>query len=198
MSTLFFVRHVEHVLQHQVLLGRTDNAPLSGDGLKQLSKLIGELREHPLNAIYSSPRWRARATAEAIGAALGVSVHTCEQLDELDYGDWSGRSFDELRRDKHWQRWNRARSKECPPGGESMRGLQERIVALAKELGQRHPDEAVACITHAEPIRALMLHLCGLPLDEFAQIEVLPGSLTRIRVMPQSHILECVEEARSA
>jgi broad specificity phosphatase PhoE len=195
MSTLFFVRHVEHVLQHQVLLGRRDDAPLSSDGLKQLGHLLDRLRDEPATAIYSSPRQRARATAEVIASAHGLPVQICKQLDELDYGDWSGRPLDELARDPKWQRWNTARSKECPPNGEGMRALQERIVKLAEELAHRHLNETLICVTHAEPIRALMLHVCGMPLDEFAQVDVPPGSITPIRVFPESRLLQCVDEA---
>src|SRR5438067_6720880 len=113
MSTLVFVRHVEHVLQHRVLLGRTGAAPLSPDGVKQLSELTQTLRGQPVTAIYSSPRQRARITAEAIAVARDVPVQICGNLDELDYGEWSSRPFDELARDPQWQRWNQSRSTEC-------------------------------------------------------------------------------------
>jgi broad specificity phosphatase PhoE len=198
MSTLFFVRHVEHVLQHEVLLGRSDGAPVSVNGERQLTDLLARFRNQQIDAVYSSPRQRARATAQAIRPAQALPVQICDDLDELDYGVWSGRRFDELARDPHWQRWNEARSSTCPPGGESMALLQERMLRYVRDTASAHSGEVLICVTHAEPIRALILHICGLPLDEFARVDVPPGGVTQIRTMPQSALLECVQEARSA
>src|SRR5256885_875336 len=106
MSTLFFVRHVEHVLQNEVLLGRSDGAPLSAYGERQIADLRARFCSQQIDGLYSSPRQRARATAQAIRPAHGPPVQICRELDELDYGEWSGRRFDELARDPRWQRWN--------------------------------------------------------------------------------------------
>jgi len=35
-------------------------------------------------------------------------------------------------------------------------------------------------VSHAEPIRAAVLHYCGLPLDDFARIAVEPASITTV------------------
>src|SRR5438105_1123924 len=128
MCTLLFVRHVEHVHQHTMLLGRTHDAPFTDYALKQLDTVANSLQNETVGEVYSSPRRRAVATAQTIASAFALPVRIRDDLDELDYGDWSGRAFEELAHDPRWQRWNALRSSECPPNGESMRALQTRVV----------------------------------------------------------------------
>ena len=40
-------------------------------------------------------------------------------------------------------------------------------------------------VSHAEPIRAAVLHYRGLPLDAFAQVRIDPGSITVLRLSDQ-------------
>src|SRR5579864_7138894 len=126
MTILILVRHVEHVLQNEVLLGRTHDAPFTEYARQQLTELVGSLRHEHVTAVHSSLRRRAVETAEAIAGAHELNVAIREELDELNYGEWSGHRIDELARDPQWRRWNRRRSAGRPPGGESMREVQTR------------------------------------------------------------------------
>src|SRR5579872_1389002 len=171
MTTVLFVRHVEHVLQHEQLLGRTHDAPFTENAFWELTRLTNSLRHEPAAAVHSSPRRRAFATAEAIADPHHLRVEPREELDELDYGDWSGRGFDSLAGDPMWRRWNAQRSLSCPPRGESMSALQQRMIRYAECLSEHFPRKTVICVTHAEPIRALILAACDIPLDDFARIE---------------------------
>ncbi len=183
MTNVLFVRHVEHVLQHEQLLGRTHDAPFTDSGYWQLTRLAKSLRHEAVAAaIHSSPRRRAWETAEAIAGPHRQTVELRGELDELDYGDWSGRCFGELADDPQWERWNTQRGEACPPHGESMHALQERMLTYMAELAEEYPRQTVICVTHAEPIRALILDACGMPLDDFARIEISPGSITRFKL----------------
>src|SRR5207302_11322337 len=123
-----------------------------------------------------------KQTAQPIPAPRSRAVQCCDELDERDYGGWSGRAFDDLARDPQWQLWNCKRATTCPPNGESMLALQQRMLRLTSELARAHCGETVICVSHAEPIRALMLHISGLSLDNFDRVDIPPGSITRIRV----------------
>lgn len=182
MTILILVRHVEHVLQNEVLLGRTHEAPFAERARQQLTALARSLHHEHVTAVHSSPRRRAAETAEAIAGAHGLNVEIREELDELNYGEWSGRRIDELARDPQWRRWNRRRSAWRPPGGESMRELQTRMLRYAAELVSDSPDTIIA-VTHLEPIRALLLHVAGVPIDDFMRIDVSPGGVTRMKLL---------------
>ena len=103
-------------------------------------------------------------------------------MDELDVGHWTGASFEELNSNPHWHAWNSKRGSTRPPGGESMRELQQRVLVHLATLEREHPDEKIVIVSHAEPIRAAILHYSGLPLDAFARIRIDPGTITVLRL----------------
>ncbi len=198
MTTLLLVRHVEHALQNDVLLGRAHDAEFTEEARRRLRELAQSLRSERPAAIHSSPRRRARETAQAIAAFHGFSVEFREELDELDYGDWSGRKFAELVQDAEWQHWNRQRSGQCPPNGESMRDLQERMIAYASSTARAYSGKTVIAVTHAEPIRALILHAAGIPLDDFARIGIAPGGVSRLDIAAHACRPQLLVEAMPA
>ena len=183
MAILILVRHVEHVLQNEVLLGRTHDAPFTERGKEQLALVAESLRHEHVTAIHSSPRRRALDTAAAIAANHEMPVEMREELDELNYGEWSGRRIHELARDPQWRRWNKRRSAWRPPNGESMRDLQARMLRYAAEVGGADSADTIVAVTHAEPIRVLLLYVAGIPIDDFMRIDVDPGGVTRIKLV---------------
>jgi probable phosphoglycerate mutase len=132
--------------------------------------------------VQSSPQRRARETAVPIARAFGLPIEIAPKMDELDAGLWSGASFEKLGKNAHWQAWNSNRGSTRPPDGESMRDLQERVLDHLTMLERKHPDEEIVLVSHAEPIRAAVLHYRDLPLDAYAQVKVDPGSVTVLRL----------------
>jgi len=117
-----------------------------------------------------------------IARERGLGVEISPALDELDFGTWTGRSFGALDLDPRWLHWNRARSRTSPPGGESMQNAQQRIVSHLQHLVESYPGKCIAIATHAEIIRAAILHVMNLPLDQWSQIEVPLASITRLHM----------------
>jgi probable phosphoglycerate mutase len=183
-TTLYLVRHAAHDLVHRVLTGRTIDIGLNAHGQQQAEALARQLADDRITQVISSPRKRARQTAEPIAQALGLSVVIAPQIDEHDAGFWSGQDFESLKRDRHWRLWNERRGDVRPPAGESMRELQIRVVGYLDRLAAQCPHGSIAVVTHSEPIRALLLHERDLPLDEFVQIEVPLASVAIISRMP--------------
>lgn len=101
-------------------------------------------------------------------------------MDEIDVGDWTSSSFTQLDGDPRWRRWNSQRGSSAPPNGESMRALQDRVMNYLTKLAQGCCDEIVAIVSHAEPIRAALLHCAGIPLDDFMSIDVAPASISTL------------------
>lgn len=149
--------------------------------MKQAQRLAAGLLRHGVTEIKSSPQLRARQTAELIAALLGKSVGLMPEFDEVDFGAWSGRTFASLQNDCHWQRWNSSRQACRPPQGETIHELQSRVLAGLLRLAERYPDQRITVVTHAEPIRAAVLHYCGIPLGEFARVDIAPGSRTTLK-----------------
>lgn len=119
-------------------------------------------------------------SASILAAQFRLPIEIVPALDELDYGEWTGRSFEELGQDIRWSRWNRRRGSARPPGGESMRSLQTRVVGHLEQLRNDHSAGTVIAVSHAEPIRAALLHYTRRRLDDFLSINIDSSSISTL------------------
>jgi broad specificity phosphatase PhoE len=175
------VRHAPHAELGRVLTGRDNGVALGASGRREAALLAKRLAHIPIDALLSSPRARTRQTAQAITATqTSLAVQISDALDEVDFGDWSGRSFDELQRDPLWQQWNAARSATRAPGGETMGEVQQRALGLIHSLARAPSGTTIALVTHAEVIRAVACHTLQLSLDAWQQIEIAPASVSTL------------------
>lgn len=175
------MRHAAHGDLGQRLTGRGPETGLSREGREQARLLARRLCSEDVEAIYASPRTRTRATSEMIAADRDLAVEPADALDEIDFGDWTGRAFVELDGDPRWMRWNEARSSARCPGGESMAEAQERAARFVDEVAGKH-DGTVVLVTHCDIIRALLCREHGRSLDDILSFEAEPASVTRLRI----------------
>lgn len=180
--TVFLVRHARHSLVDDVLVGRTTGVALSDAGRAEAARLAHWFAGSGAAVVQSSPRQRARETAEPIAAALDQPVETVPALDEIDFGQWTGCRFDELAPDPRWRAWNAARSTARPPQGESMVEAQARIVGHLETLGGEMCGQAAILVSHCDVIRAALLHLLGRPVDAWSELDVAPASVSTVRI----------------
>jgi probable phosphoglycerate mutase len=138
------------------------------------------LRSRPIARIYSSPLERARETAEPLARARELDVTIDDALTEVDFGSWTGMTFDELARLPEWVRFNARRSIAEVPAGERPVDVQARIVSALDRLRAQHQGQTVAVVSHADVIRAAVLHYAGASLDMVHRIEISPASVTGV------------------
>ena len=183
MSTvLFLVRHAAHGLLKHKLVGRMSQVSLSEEGRRQAQALGSRLAREELSLVQASPRDRAMETAQAIARAASVSLEQVDALDELDMGEWTGKSFDELSVDVRWQAWNGRRSSARPPEGESMLEAQARIIGHIQHLAAGRPNGRIALVSHGDVIRSALLYLLMMPIDAYDRIEIDPASISTVVV----------------
>jgi broad specificity phosphatase PhoE len=179
------------------LTGRAPGGPLTPDGRREAEAVARLLTKEGLSEVQASPRTRTLATAQAIADAAAVPLVAVPDLDEVDFGTWTGRSFDSLDGDPQWDLWNRRRGSARAPGGESMAEAADRIVGHVRDLARTCGGERLALVTHCDMIRALVLRLQGRSLDEILTFEVAPASVTRIEAGPWGgRVLAVNETAR--
>jgi probable phosphoglycerate mutase len=181
-AVILLVRHASHVELGRILSGRRRDVSLSKEGLEQAAIVADLLGTEPLAAVYSSPRERAYYTAREIAEPHDLKVQIADGLDELDFGRWTGLSFDDLEGDPAWQEWNEARASARPPDGESMAEAAERAAAALAQLAAAHPGEVIVAVSHCDIIRGVIAVHLGLPLDNLLRFDVDPASVSRIAV----------------
>lgn len=166
-----------------MLAGRTADLPLGSAGRRQAERLARCLAREEIASIYASPRRRAQETAAPIAEASDTAgVITTDALDEVDFGIWSGRSFEELDADPLWRQWNCIRSLVRAPGGETMLDVQRRVAGLVEAQVQENRGRKIVLVSHAEIIRAFICHVLGLSTDAWPRFEIAPASVSHVTV----------------
>jgi broad specificity phosphatase PhoE len=182
-TTFYLVRHAAHDNVGGFLAGRLPGVHLGADGRAQAARLGQRMARERFDAIFASPRERTQETAAAIVAAREpMPIETAAELDEVDFGSWSGNGWDVLNQDPAWRNWNSVRSMARTAGGESMLDVQLRVVGLLERLRQRFPDGRVVLVSHADIIKTAVSYVLGLPIDAWARLEVSPASISTIVV----------------
>lgn len=182
LTTFFLVRHAVHDLAEGTLAGRMPGVHLSTRGQQQAQRLADRLAALPIAAVYSSPQQRTLQTAAPLAARLHLDVQVSDSFDEIDFGEWAGRRFDDLAADPRWHNWNTFRSGARLPNDGLMLEVQWRAVAALQAICDQHPDQAVAVISHGDVIKAVVAHYMGVHLDLFHRIEISPASLSILAV----------------
>ena len=175
-ATVFLSRHASHDEVGKVLSGRSD-IPINAAGHAEAARLAERLNNIPVAVIHSSPRRRARETADVVAAHHGLAVQVVAALDELDFGAWMGKTFAELEADPAWKTWNAARDTTSPPDGEDMQMTTARAV---RHIEAAAGDEPLLCLSHCDVIRGVVAHYLGLGADRLLRFDIDPGSLTEL------------------
>ena len=133
----------------------------------------------------TSPLERCRETARLIArrrARRRRADVDRRGVSECDYGDWPGRALKELAKEPLWKAVQSHPSAADFPGGESMRGMQDRAVAAVRRrdaaVEAEHGADAVwLAVSHGDVIKAVLADALGMHLDLFQRIHVDPASV---------------------
>ncbi len=151
---LILVRHPKPLCVSGICYGRLDLECEPG----AVDAAVARLRELAVVArVFSSPARRARDLA----ARLSTDAVVDPRLQELDFGDWEGRRWQDLGREAI-KAWHMGLPDSAPPNGETLSAMSARCDSWLKSL---QPGQSPAlAITHAGPIRVIQALLRGEPL----------------------------------
>ena len=183
-TTVFLVRHAAHDRVDAMLCGRMPGVGLGELGRHQAVLLAERLHCAGVQAVHTSPLRRARETAEPLAARLGALLHVEHGVTEIDFGDWTGCSFEALGSDPRWLHWNEARAAARPPNGESMVEAQSRAVDAVERLRDAHPNGRVAVVSHGDVIKSVLSAFLGLSLDHHHRFDISPASFSTLSLWP--------------
>ena len=166
---LYLIRHPKPLIEVGICYGQHD-CPAE-EAISAATSLLVEL---PAGLpVWSSPLRRCRDLAERLHAEPIID----ERLSEMDFGAWEGRRWDDIPR-AELEAWAADVAGYTPPGGESPRQLQRRVLEFVTSLDV---PEAVI-VTHAGVIRTLLAHWQDLPPERWTELNFAYGSCTRVDV----------------
>jgi probable phosphoglycerate mutase len=183
-TTIVLLRHATTSATGRRLGGRRAGYHLDAPGREQAAAAARRLARLPVTAVYASPLERTRETAAPVARAHGLRVRTERGILEVDYGTWTDRPLAQLRRRALWSTIQQAPSRVTFPGGESIRGAQQRAVEATERIAAAHPGETVVLVSHADVIKAVIAHHLGMGLDLFQRLVISPAS-SSVLVLPE-------------
>jgi broad specificity phosphatase PhoE len=148
----------------------TTDLPLLPDGEREARSVGRRLAGHHFARVLASPMLRARQTAAAAGFDEGVEIEPL--LREVDYGDYEGRTTEEIRADHpSWQLF-----RDGCPEGERPADIAARVGRFLAALGD--PAGDVLVFGHGHCLRGLAVAYLGLPIEVAGVLRLDAGTLS--------------------
>lgn len=170
MTRLFLVAHASTHASEEARFPCDE--PVSDRGRRELARATAPV----VDRWVCGPERRAVDTARTFGSAVEIEPALCD----LDYGNWAGRTMDELPEDdlETWLTDPAA----APHGGESVGDLITRVGAWLATMGAGH--ERVGAVTHPAVVRAATVCALAAPASAFWRVDVRPLGVTCLRGRP--------------
>jgi len=173
MSTnIHLVRHGETDWNRKSIFRGTNNIPLNDLGRNQARLTRDSLCGKTFDAAYASPLSRAYETAEIILAPHSIKPMKHEGLLDIDYGEWTGKTKEEVMR--QWPcalaDWESRPNVIRPPGGNSLQEVFDQSFHALKKLTEQHKGESIILFSHRVVNKLLILATLGLGLERFPYI----------------------------
>ncbi len=169
MTQLYLVRHGQTEWSLSGQYTSVTDIDLTPAGRRQAESLRDRLDPADFGLVLSSPRRRARTTAELAGFTPQIE----ENLAEWYYGDFEGKTTDQIHQvAPGWQIW-----RQDPPGGESAQGVVARFQAVVDRVRASGVDKAI-CFSHGHALRVLALCWIGVGVEHGGSFPLETASLS--------------------
>ncbi|MGI9090407.1 MAG: histidine phosphatase family protein [Gemmatimonadaceae bacterium] len=168
---LYFLRHGQtDSSRDNVFCGSGLNPDLTPDGRAMADAFAAAYRDKRWQTIFSSPLKRAMETAAPIAATSGVKVEIRDELREIGYGAWEGKTVEEVDREYHddYTRWLADPGWNAPTGGgETANAVASRVMQFTQDITRRFSDGDVLVVSHKATIRIALCALIGIDVGRF-------------------------------
>jgi Fructose-2,6-bisphosphatase len=148
---LYFVRHGKSEANtRHIISNRESPLGLTSSGKRQAHALANRLRDVPFSAMFCSPVYRARETADILATSFGIPYEVTESLREYDCGILEDRSDEESWRlhREYFEDWTlRHNYTNKPERGECFLDIRDRFLPFIESL-KRREDEHILLIGH--------------------------------------------------
>ncbi|MGL5245928.1 MAG: histidine phosphatase family protein, partial [Sarcina sp.] len=157
---IYITRHGETEWNTVKRMQGWGNSNLTQLGKMQAKALSDRLKNVKLDVIYCSPLGRACSTAEIIRGDKKVDIVKVEGLKEMGFGQWEGKTVDEIKKNKSYKEQLEYLYSEPfkykPFGGESIVQMYERVKSTLDKLINNSPFENILIVTHGMTIQGIM------------------------------------------
>jgi len=167
--TIYFLRHGETISSLTGGYCGTLDVDLTLEGMQMAEDFAASYRSLDWTAVYVSPLLRTVATAKPLCEAVGITMELRDGLKEIAYGEWEGKTPEEVDRSYHYDyiRWLNDPGWNSPTGGERGIDTARRSFAVIEEIEKNHPIGNVLVVSHKGAIRIILCLLLGIDVGRF-------------------------------
>jgi len=167
LTRILAVRHGETAWNKDTRIQGHTDIGLNETGRWQAERLADALADESIAAFYASDLARAYDTANAVATRHGQSVNAIPELRERCFGEFEGRTWEELREQfpDASEAWRKRVPDFAPPGGESLIDVRDRVVNTLLDLASRHPGEQILVVAHGGVLDQFYRAATGLDLE---------------------------------
>ncbi|MCX6787721.1 MAG: 2,3-bisphosphoglycerate-dependent phosphoglycerate mutase [Candidatus Kaiserbacteria bacterium] len=181
---LLIARHHESEWNKKGLWTGTRNVPLTPYGFQKSADMGHAIQGISIDTAFSSMQVRTIETLACMLMALelhDVPVEHARELNERDYGDYTGKNKWDMKKLIGDEEFERVRREwDCPvPNGETLKMVYERVIPFYQKaiLPLLVAGKNVLVVAHGNSLRALMAYIETIAPEDVKNIEMLFGSI---------------------
>ena len=178
---IYLIRHGQTDWNLEGKIQGRHDVSLNKTGLKQAELLAMGMDKRPVVQIFSSRQKRALETAQAVGRRQHVAVTVIDGLEEVEFGEWEGKTWDEISREypEEFKVWCTEPAEIVPPGGESRPQIYRRIGNALNEILRRSRGD-IAIVSHGAALAYMVSLMLEKELGDHDEIIVKNASISTV------------------
>ena len=166
MTLLYFARHGETDDNANLVFQGQGGKGLNARGRAQARRLAERMRKARVTTIVSSDLERAEETARIVGLACDVVPSVDADLREVDVGQWTGKSHEDIARlyPEEWAAWSSGLDLRRG-GGETYAELAARIEKAVARIVTTDARDPILVVSHGGSIKSYVAKMLGVSAD---------------------------------
>jgi broad specificity phosphatase PhoE len=190
---VYFLRHGETEYSKSGGFCGDVDADLTAAGYKMAESFAESYSSKPWSAVHCSSLKRAVLTAKPLCAAINMPPQLHDELKEIRYGEWEGKTVEIVKRQyaEDYLHWSTEPAWNAPTGGETAVEIADRAMPLIYQMQKKHTEGNVLVVSHKATIRIILCSLLGIELGRYRdRINCLAGSISMVRFSSHGPLLE--------
>ena len=183
MALVILVRHGQTDENVSGRISGQGPVPLNARGQEQARLAAEVLAPLGITHIFSSPLVRARQTAEFLAERLQKSIEEIPDLREVGYGDWEGKTFNDMRTHPVAHQVFHDPINATFPNGESLLEVQQRGIQVIEWVRNTYPQGIVTVVSHGDVIRTALAHYLGMFFNEYRRLDLDNGAISVLELL---------------
>lgn len=180
MDRILLIRHGETDWNKDRRIMGRDPVGLNEAGRRQSRSLQATLKNTKVDQVFTSPLLRALQTAEILCAGRGLKPTPDELLLEVDYGEWVGKKFAEVREMPDYIPYYQRLETPVAPEGETLYQVRDRGLAFLEKISNGGGGKNVLVVSHADWIKCILMHFMEIPFENIWRLRIDNASISQI------------------